>query len=498
MRLNHIFKISIIQNQIMYTDYIKITACINLFLHRLMQSDKEGGCTMKKRGHSCIAALLIFLAILTACNDSEKQLYTDDPSDQSPIVIYLFRRADWEIIDFVKLYNRTNCSDELDIEMKIFNDLPVEQMKLMYDELLNEMAIGEGPDIIAVKHETEKYMNISKLSEQNVFADFNVLIQRDASFDINEYNSVVMDAGVINSKRILMPVSYATKYLVGSKDNMEVNNLNWDKLTSIEQYTQIYEAYYSNNPGFPGMMRSIHVSLLREFLNSEGQFDDTELLRRYFRIAKNEYNLNLEHESGSAHPNEYQKIFTEQNLLFHRPWDFGANQFMQIHESYNYIEGLYGEAFFYVDVPTYTGETTKGYIDMGFLLNMNSKKKEQAYDFVKFMLNSSTQHDASRLNLPVHKEVFESEAVRFLEGYENTILSTGYMGDYEEDQVPEAIRMSYLESLESISECIYMGDFRYIYENVLQQSVQDYYDDRMSYREMLDEINNKLSIYYTE
>jgi hypothetical protein len=67
-----------------------------------------------------------------------------------------------------------------------------------------------------------------------------------------------------------------------------------------------------------------------------------------------------------------------------------------------------------------------------------------------------------------------------------------------ETHVPDNMVNDFIVYLESIQTYEYIGEFRYLYQNVFNESIQSYYDDHITYDEMIDEMNNKMAIYLSE
>lgn len=43
----------------------------------------------------------------------------------------------------------------------------------------------------------------------------NIFIEYSNNFNLDDYNKAVLDAGIIDNKRILIPISYKVEYLIG-------------------------------------------------------------------------------------------------------------------------------------------------------------------------------------------------------------------------------------------------------------------------------------------
>ena len=79
--------------------------------------------------------------------------------------------------------------------------------------LSTELMAGKGPDLFFPGNLYET-TDIMKLAETGIFADLNEFIESDDSFDIDAYIKPVMDGGILNGKRYLIPITYMINNLL--------------------------------------------------------------------------------------------------------------------------------------------------------------------------------------------------------------------------------------------------------------------------------------------
>lgn len=83
-----------------------------------------------------------------------------------------------------------------------------------YNQLSAQIMAGEGPDVLLID---DQFMDVEKLVRQGVFADMEPFFQAD-QFDWEPYNQGVMDAGVWNGKRFVIPLAYDFPLLFSTKE----------------------------------------------------------------------------------------------------------------------------------------------------------------------------------------------------------------------------------------------------------------------------------------
>ena len=92
------------------------------------------------------------------------------------------------------------------------------------DQLLTkfstELMAGKGPDLISLSMP----LSFEKLIESGAFADVNEInAQADSNdkIDFNNYNSLIMNSGVINGSRFIIPLFYSPDVVVTTKEILQ-------------------------------------------------------------------------------------------------------------------------------------------------------------------------------------------------------------------------------------------------------------------------------------
>jgi ABC-type glycerol-3-phosphate transport system substrate-binding protein len=243
--------------------------------------------------------------------------------------------------------------------------------------------------------------------------------------------------------------------------------------------------------------------LLNEFIENGKPIEKSSELKRLFKVLKIENNR-LKQVSYSDDPKyyftncgrgynalyEFCGMFINNNFLFKKI--DRKNLFVSLHEYYNIIENVHSSNMLVFKQPN-RNNLSKLYVERGLAININSKHKNEAFEFVKFMLSEDVQSKKLRMRyLPVNNKSYEYHKKNFKAGYHI------FESDLLETQMSENMVEEVIKNIESAEICEYIGNFRYVYRNIMNESIEDYYNDRLTFDEMIDEINNKLSIYYSE
>ena len=113
-------------------------------------------------------------------------------------------------------YNLKNPDRPITAE-KIFTDGLPESREKANQQMLAEIMAGEGPDLLFF---TGRDMDIEKLARRGVFADLTPYFESDG-FDWSDYNQTIMDAGVWDGHRLVIPLEYNFPILYTSQTALD-------------------------------------------------------------------------------------------------------------------------------------------------------------------------------------------------------------------------------------------------------------------------------------
>lgn len=92
-----------------------------------------------------------------------------------------------------------------------------ENLEELYEQVAAQIMAGEGPDVFVID---DSVMDVEKLVRQGVFADMEPFFEAD-NFDWSSYQKTIMDGGVWNGKRFVVPLSYDFPLLFTSQTALE-------------------------------------------------------------------------------------------------------------------------------------------------------------------------------------------------------------------------------------------------------------------------------------
>lgn len=185
----------------------------------------------------CILTILICIGLFSAC--SSEVVYIDDETDDSPLIVYLPEHSN--MFRFMHNYNAKVDLGGIQSRKVEIMEYSFDQAQDIYKKISTQVMSGKGPDLLYLDDRTKDYLDIYRLTEQDVFADLDMLIKNDRTFKFDFYNESILDVGVIDDKRLIMPISYTVPYLLSTQENFVMNDLEIPTSITIEEYCDMAE-----------------------------------------------------------------------------------------------------------------------------------------------------------------------------------------------------------------------------------------------------------------
>lgn len=423
-------------------------------------------------------ALCVLIGIsLFGCNTE-----TAD-NNENLLTVYLVKEL--PITRLINEYNNLNKNLKVNIVEFQDNDM-------LNSKLSSELMAGKGPDIVMYDSSYNGITNIEKMMALNSFADYNDLINSDDSdstIDLNDYNEYILNSGVYNGKRYFMPISYIPDVLITTDEICEKYSIDSDESITYKNAENKLSKYLSKGKESENMSCFYYINeelytLIDsniDFFNKTNTLGSDEFLNDL--NALNKLILPSDKNNSSNNVDPLTSILHE-NTLF-------ASLYQITGSEPNGLGYIYGFLKSNEQTPVIIGNlsdsenTFSAYIDKGFLINNNSGKKEDAFEFVKYMLSESVQCN-SEIGLPVNKAAQKKLIEEIdIDGY----------GIKKDRQYNEFINR-YSDILSGINNCGFRNDnFSY---SVINNAVSQYISGDITQEQFVKEIQSKTKIYLDE
>ena len=399
------------------------------------------------------------------------------------------------ICDIIKRYNKY-CTKHYDesYQIEIVEFESQEEMKL---KMSTEIMAGEGPDIISLNQN----LPFEKLIENEAFLDINSLINNDETKDkieLDEYNSFIMNVGVYDGKRYIVPLSYGMDVLVSTQERLKQFNVsgnNGETLTYSNVSVKFSPFFNSttnysfvSNDSDTGLWFDHPMQLFSRFINSYIDFDNKST---FFTDDEFKDNLDIMREMviNTREDNS--------NALFD---DLYINRSLPlITGKYAYYKSI-GETPVVFRGLVKSDDIYSAFLEIGFAINNNTKLQEQAYAFIKYALSDDCQMRicgakgnslSASISFPLNNKAYEQlkyTASRVTDdddriiGIDNDFIST------------------YMKIADYVNQCTLYRDASHSYYNssVIGDIVDKYLNGDISKEKFIRQLTAATEIYLTE
>ena len=398
------------------------------------------------------------------------------------------------ICDIIKRYNKY-CTKHYDesYQIEIVEFESQEEMKL---KMSTEIMAGEGPDIFSLSQK----LPFEKLTDSKTIADVNELIS-EFSYDIgiDNCNSKIMDAGVIDGKRYFIPLFYSPDVFITTEETLNKYNL-----TSSEFSFKALSEKLSKNKKEYSLFGSAddNIAFFYSFLD---QYID-------FNSGNTEFNSDKFSEDLDSIYSLIKNDTTDENVYYYLYENInnGASILYKEMPAFSIIVKTYSCLKYLGSTPVFVNnynmddDSISASIDVGIAVNDNCKNKEKLPPFIKYCLSCDVQKNMSEecMYLPVNSDAMEKcidsidEAIDFgdliVSDKEKAIVETAQSA---------AIR-DYKYIINNITKCNLYG-FNYLSDtyfnsSVISDIVDKYLNGDISKEKFIRQLSAATEIYLTE
>ena len=398
------------------------------------------------------------------------------------------------ICDLINKYNKyctVNYNDTYKIEIIKFDS--EEEMKL---KMSTEIMAGEGPDIFSLSQK----LPFEKLTDSKIIADVNELIS-EFSYDIGIDNcdSKIMDAGVIDGKRYVIPLFYSPDVFITTEETLNKYNL-----TSSEFSFKALSEELSKNKKEYSLFGSAddNIAFFYSFLD---QYID-------FNSGNTEFNSDKFSEDLDSIYSLIKNDTTDENVYYflYENINNGASilykempAFSSIVKTYSCLKYL-GSTPVFVNNYNMDDDSISASTDVGIAVNDNCKNKEKLLPFIKYCLSCDVQKNMSEecMYLPVNSDAMEKciDSIDEVIDFEDLIVSDKEKAIVETAE-SAAIR-DYKYIINNITKCNlysfnYLSD-TYFNSSVISDIVDKYLNGDISKEKFIRQLTAATEIYLKE
>lgn len=457
-----------------------------------------------KKIFRCSVLLTILLMILifsASCTD------TNNSSDGEKLKYYTAYQST-DIIELIERYNKY-CKNNLDESYQI-EIIEFENNDDMYTKISTEIMAGEGPDIISL----DQALPFEKLIENNVFADVDEIVNTyNSNIDFNDYNTKIMESGIVNGKRYFVPFFYCPNIFISTQEKLNEYNLNSTDFSYIELSKKLSEekdsySLFGNE--------SDNYSFLYSFIDSYVNFDD-----KTTNFDANVFLENIDYiksvvNNDNTDVNTYYDVCDSENngCILSTPKSLLGGSIGGVKSAYY---NIFLQDKTPIILPNFNDENKiTAYVECGIAINQKSDKKDKALRFIEYCLSEDVQEywcgsrsdkgfsGTNQISLPVNNKAFDYA----VEVETNEEWDHNEDGEFDEkerkfsENVDSIFWKDYLGIIKDISECT-LYDYKdlentYYNSSVIGDIVDKYLKGDISTDMFTSQITAATEIYLTE
>ncbi len=415
-----------------------------------------------------LKGLLVLLALLLLTSCSEQDTVQRDSSFQKDVSsmalkIYVCRdvRGDY-IKEACEEFNKN--SDNISIEVTDFG----EDFIAYCNKTSTELMVGEGPDIITMN--TSTFSSIHKAVSSGAFYGLDVLFEKDKDINLSDYNEKVLESGVFNGKRYLVPLDYNINVLTTTEEKLDRDNFtipdtgkfDWEEISGI---VDLYILKNKEKYFFEWMNPIVFFQTSGlDFVDAQNKtmgFTSPEFIK-LLELYKKVYNASIPEKLIKQ--KDYDYNFMDSSSLV-----FIDNNFMN-----KGTAALYGtekRKIYPIEMSGMEGKVTAfPYALAG--INPRCGDKKAAFEYIKLLISEKMQKSPKLQSVPVNNAAFRY----------------GRQEGNEYDEL--AVKLS-----ENIGRCeIFEGG---VY-TIMKQEIEDFMNGRKTSKEAAGNIQDRVGIYLNE
>ena len=405
-----------------------------------------------------------------------------------------FKTPESNILDVAVAQYKEQHPDQLLNAEKVFTEGLVETHTAAYNQMLTEIMAGSGPDLIFfANYSTGSTTDWEKLVCRGAFADMEPYFEAD-NFDWSGYNQAVMDGGVYDGQRLIIPLEYKIPLLYTSQSALEETGFSVENCGTFDGFLDEVEKMMAD----PEQTRDVFRTKLSIY--DFAQYADIP----YIDYDRQKADLSFpELERGAEIYKALPRIMDSDDLP--GAADIRDGNALWIYPNDPVRGFLWGAGLIntYDDVVMMPIRDMEGGIQaeitFAVAVNSSSPNLQNAYEFIKLLLSEEFQKDTvqyrwaklSVLDAAV-AENYQYNTWHAEDGKVELEQDSSNLGFTYIDPSPEDFEemMSYTKQV--------TGTFFRSSETQFIQLLGGYITDETSYRDAIDAAESQLNIYLSE
>jgi multiple sugar transport system substrate-binding protein len=287
------------------------------------------------------------------------------------------------------------------------------------DTISTELASGKGPDMLLTN-----YLPYKKYADKHLLANMDELMKNDPSFDRNNYYMNVFDTMKYKDGYYALPTSVQyTNVWIGNSvrlGNGRVDDSKWSWQDFVNQLTPLI-------PAGGTALSHVQINNLLEMMLNPGSGQFIDMANKKASFDSPEF-INLLNLAKSMVDTKVVSTDVDEGLSLFMPQGFFRYVPDMITQPQMSFDGK-GSLYKAPSVIPNQGYSFRS--NFSLAINDKSKNKQEAWEFMKFVLSDEIQEDHAMRGMPVNKSAFHhiQDSMRDLKTFGKDGLSVAQTGD---------------------------------------------------------------------
>ncbi|RAV23045.1 ABC transporter substrate-binding protein [Paenibacillus contaminans] len=355
------------------------------------------------------------------------------------------------------------------------------------------MLSGNGPDMLALDMlPSEKYVG------QHLLADLSGLLKNDPSFIKGDYFNNILENSQTNGGLYGLPLSFFLNVLIGDEaaikqTGVPFDDKNWTWETYAETLKQMNRLKPNKEAGgvLPGAVAATGQQAMQALL--------TEMVKENYPRFVNEdtRTASFESEAFLDMMGQVKTMFEEGVFAEGRAGSFFSSR--NVNSAWDYLVTIKesGKQAKLYAKPRAEGTKAGGYFYPYKIIGINEKSavKQEAWDFLRFLMSDEMQPAPERAGFPINKKVYGKQVQQ--------LLTKGTVKAYEEGPLHGQefpVDPAQIEQLDSyLKEAVHPVAFQPSkIEEIVRKESQAFFSGQKSAKDVAKLIQNKVATYLNE
>ena len=451
-----------------------------------------------------LVVLLLLSCLVSACSSfSPGGHFVETPTvpqtNENLIIFCMDGKKDSAMIKLaLNRYQEQYPDIQVELVMPQANNADATNRKELYQQVAAQIMAGEGPDVFIID---DTVMDVEKLVRQGIFADMEPFFTAD-SFNWQPYHQTIMDGGVWNGKRFLIPLSYDFPLLITSRTALAETGFDVDACNDYMGFLEETTRYMEDSSQTRQLLRQpLMVTDVTGFSGISIANYDTQTIDLSSTVLQSGYEWykTIIERCPNSYGDYYSDIalygaaaVRDGQILWSPPLEGALSGFYNEFGAIKTID----EAVMMPIRDVNGGIQVK--IEYPVAVRANSENLQNAYDFIKILLSAEIQCAVSGEQLSVLNYANEYFFQQTSQGkvYHITAGENGFVSTLNPEEAldwPNEVDFQKFQSfIEEISDTYYTSHlglggamYSFVYENA-------------NYDETVASAERKLSIYIAE